>query len=92
MMKRILLATTALLAACSQFSSGIAEPPATVGATAKEEWYPSRFGPDDRLGAMNNLSPEKTAEAAKLITTGKTYALGQVTGKRHRPMARALSP
>lgn len=81
-MKRILLATTALLAACSQFSSGIAEPPATVGATAKEEWYPSRFGPDDRLGAMNNLSPEKTAEAAKLITTGKTYALGQVTGKK----------
>lgn len=80
-MKRILLATTALLAACSQFSSGIAEPPATVGAAAKEEWYPSRFGPEDRLGAMNNLSPEKTAEAAKLITTGKTYALGQVTGK-----------
>lgn len=81
-MKRILLATTALLAACSQFSSGIAEPPATAGAAAKEEWYPSRFGPDDRLGAMNNLSPEKTAEAAKLITTGKTYALGQVTGKK----------
>jgi kynurenine formamidase len=81
-MKRILLATTALLAACSQFSSGIAEPPATAGATAREEWYPSRFGPDDRLGAMNNLTPEKTAEAAKLITTGKTYALGQVTGKK----------
>lgn len=81
-MKRILLATTALLAACSQFSSGIAEPPATAGAAAKEEWYPSRFGPVDRLGAMNNLSPEKTAEAAKLITTGKTYALGQVTGKK----------
>jgi kynurenine formamidase len=81
-MKRILLATTALLAACSNFSSGIAEPPATAGAAAKEDWYPSRFGPDDRLGAMNNLSPEKTAEAAKLITTGKTYALGQVTGKK----------
>lgn len=80
-MKRILLATTALLAACSQFSSGIAEPPATAGAAAKEEWYPSRYGPEDRIGAMNNLSPEKTAEAAKLITTGKTYALGQVTGK-----------
>jgi len=80
-MKRILLATTALLAACSQFSSGIAEPPVTKDVAARGEWYPSRYGPDDRLGAMNNLSPEKTAEAAKLITTGKTYALGQVTGK-----------
>ncbi|MFN7180794.1 cyclase family protein [Hyphomonas sp.] len=80
-MKRILLATTALLAACSQLSSGIAEPPVTSEAAVRGEWYPSRYGPDDRLGAMNNLSPEKTAEAAKLITTGKTYALGQVTGK-----------
>lgn len=82
-MKRILLATTALLAACSQFSGGVvAEPPATTSAEAPREWYPSRYGPDDRLGAMNNLTPEKTAEAAKLITTGKTYALGQVTGRK----------
>ena len=44
------------------------------------DWYPSKYGADDRLGAINNLSPEKTAEAAKLITTGKTYALGMVTG------------
>ncbi|MFN4224932.1 MAG: cyclase family protein [Hyphomonas sp.] len=81
-MKRILLATTALLAACSQLSSGIAEPKTTGTAAAREEWYPSRYGPEDRLGAMNNLSPEKTAEAARLITTGKTYALGQVTGRQ----------
>lgn len=82
-MKRILLATTALLAACSHFSSVEAEAPAAAAKTEikSEGWYPSRYGADDRLGAMNNLSPEKTAEAAKLITTGKTYALGQVTGK-----------
>ncbi|MEL7129615.1 MAG: cyclase family protein [Pseudomonadota bacterium] len=41
----------------------------------------SRFGPDDRLGALNHLTPEKTADAAKLISTGKTYALGMVTGR-----------
>jgi kynurenine formamidase len=81
-MKRFLLATTALLAACTQFSSGIAEPPVTSEAAASEGWYPSRYGAGDRLGAMNNLTPEKTAEAAKLITTGKTYALGQVTGRK----------
>lgn len=83
-MKRILLAATALLAACAGISNGVAEAP---GAAAKAEtksdaWYPSRYGAADRLGAMNNLSPEKTAEAAKLITTGKTYALGQVTGPK----------
>jgi kynurenine formamidase len=83
-MKRILLATTALLAACSSFSNGAAEAPAAAAKTEikSEGWYPSRYGADDRLGAMNNLSPEKTAEAAKLITSGKTYALGQVTGRK----------
>ena len=59
----------ASLAACS------------VGAQETENWYPSKYGADDRLGALNNLSPEKTAEAAKLITTGKTYSLGMVTGR-----------
>lgn len=47
----------------------------------KPDWATSKFGPDDRLGAMNYLTPEKTAAAAKLITTGKTYALGMVTGR-----------
>ena len=47
---------------------------------AKESWYPSRYGADDTLGAINNLSPAKVLEAARLITTGKTYALGVETG------------
>lgn len=45
-----------------------------------EDWYPSRYGADDTLGAINNLSPEKVTQAAKLVTTGKTYALGVETG------------
>jgi kynurenine formamidase len=82
-MKRILIATTALLAACSSLSNGAAEAPAAAAPEAESEgWYPSRYGAEDRLGAMNNLSAEKTAEAAKLVTTGKTYALGQVTGPK----------
>ncbi len=48
---------------------------------AEPDWKASKFGEEDRLGAMNYLSPEKTASAAKLITTGKTYALGMVTGR-----------
>ncbi|MGB3624965.1 MAG: cyclase family protein [Henriciella sp.] len=53
----------------------------TVSAQDAESWYPSEYGPGDRLGAVANLSAEKTAEAAKLITTGKTYALGMITSR-----------
>lgn len=54
-----------------------------LGAVADEHstWYPSKHGADDRLGAVNYLSEAKTAEAAKLITRGKTFALGMVTGR-----------
>lgn len=45
------------------------------------DWNTAKYGADDRLGAVNNLSPEKTAAAAKLITTGKTYSLGMITGR-----------
>ncbi|WP_300376864.1 cyclase family protein [Henriciella sp.] len=61
--------TVAALCACS------------AHAQEAESWHPSKYGPDDRLGALNNLSPEKTASAAKLITTGKSYSLGMVTGR-----------
>ena len=44
------------------------------------DWYPSRYGADDTLGAINNLSPDIVRKAAKLIKTGKTYALGVETG------------
>lgn len=43
-------------------------------------WYPSKYGADDTLGAINNLSVEKTLAAARLIKTGKSYSLGVVTG------------
>jgi kynurenine formamidase len=45
-----------------------------------DNWYPSKYGADDTLGAINNLSPELVVKAAKLVTTGKTYALGVETG------------
>lgn len=49
---------------------------------AAEDWYPSRYGADDTLGAINNLSPEKLVQAAKLVTQGKTYRLGVETGPK----------
>jgi kynurenine formamidase len=52
-----------------------------TGGDKSHSWYPSKYGGADRLGAVNNLSDAKTAEAAKLITRGKTFSLGMVTGR-----------
>lgn len=45
-----------------------------------DDWYPSKYGADDTLGAINNLSPGIVVDAAKLVTEGKTYPLGVETG------------
>ena len=47
---------------------------------AQERWYPSRFGPQDTLGAVNNLSPEGVRRAAGLVKLGKVYSLAVPTG------------
>ena len=49
-------------------------------AQAADDWYPSKYGAADTIGAANNLSPEGAAAAAKLVKLGKVYALGVVTG------------
>ena len=48
-------------------------------AAMGEPWYPSRYGAADRLGALNNLSAEKTRQAAGLVTEGKVYSLAVVS-------------
>jgi kynurenine formamidase len=50
-------------------------------ALAEDRWYPSKWGKDDTLGAINELSPEGVIRAAKLVKTGKTYSLGVDTGR-----------
>jgi len=45
-----------------------------------DDWFPSKYGAQDTLGAINNLSADKVKQAAGLIKTGKTYALGVETG------------
>jgi len=53
----------------------------TLAASATgEDWYPSKHGAEDTLGAINHLSAEKVLKAVKLVKTGKTYPLGVVTG------------
>lgn len=50
-----------------------------------------RWGPDDELGTLNFITPEKVAHAARLVQTGRVIALGiplqrngPQSGNRHR--------
>lgn len=54
---------------------------ASVSMATDENWYPSRYGAEDRIGALNNLSPETVIETAKLITSGKVYSLAVETNE-----------
>jgi len=42
----------------------------------------SKFGPDDQIGNVNYITPEKTLSATKLVTKGKAYRLGIETEKK----------
>ncbi|WP_339858349.1 cyclase family protein [Pseudohongiella acticola] len=54
---------------------GLAMGSVTTFANA-QDWVPSRYGADDRMGAANNLSADGVLAASQLITTGKVYSLG----------------
>ncbi len=47
-----------------------------------DSWYPSRFGADDEIGALNFLKPEKIIEATSLIKSGTSYSLAVPTGPK----------
>ncbi len=58
-----------------------AQQPTTPAPSPSASWYPSKWGKDDTLGAINELSPAKVVEAAQLVKTGKTYSLGVEVSK-----------
>lgn len=45
---------------------------------AREVWWPSEWGKDDELGALNRLTPAKVLEAAQLIERGIVYDMARV--------------
>jgi kynurenine formamidase len=51
-----------------------------VTAARADDWYPSRYGVGDTLGAIHRLSAGKVLEAVGLVTVGKVYSLGVETG------------
>lgn len=42
------------------------------------QWWPSRYGPDDELGAGNELTPERTMAALKIPREGRKIELAQL--------------
>jgi kynurenine formamidase len=43
-----------------------------------DSWHPSRFGPDDVLGAFNLITPQSILAALALVKQGKVYDLSHV--------------
>ena len=41
-------------------------------------WQPSPYGPDDQIGMLNEITPKKTAGAARLVRSGQVYDLSHV--------------
>src|SRR5207253_2136386 len=41
-------------------------------------WWPSRYGPDDEAGALNEITPAKVLEAVRLVRQGRVYDLAHV--------------
>lgn len=42
-----------------------------------DRWWPSRYGEGDELGTLNEITPAKTVEAARLAREGVVYDLGR---------------
>lgn len=54
----------------------------SANSALADNWFVKKFGKNDELGHANYLTKAKTKQAAKLVTKGKVYQLGMVTGPK----------
>ena len=47
-------------------------------ATTTDGWWPSRYGPDDQAGALNEITRELVRQAVGLVRRGQVYDLAHV--------------
>jgi kynurenine formamidase len=50
----------------------------TATPSTREAWWPSRYGPDDQAGALNEITPAARVRAAGLVREGRVYDLAHV--------------
>ncbi|HXQ92996.1 MAG TPA: cyclase family protein [Nitrososphaerales archaeon] len=43
-----------------------------------DNWYPSKWGAEDEVGALGAINPSKIIQAARLVKNGKTYNLAHI--------------
>lgn len=63
------------------FAASVLLPLSQIYAQQKPCATASAFGPDDQIGNVRYITPDKTLAATKLVTTGKAYRLGIETNK-----------
>ena len=51
-------------------------------AQAIESCHKSKWGPDDQVGALNNITPADVLNAAKLVKRGKAVRMGIETNSK----------
>ena len=74
------MAMVVMMSCLSETAIAQQTPPTAAPSSHTEPWWNSKYGEADTIGALNNLSPKIVKDAARLIKTGKTYALGVPTG------------
>ena len=47
-------------------------------APLEENWFPTEWGPDDKVGAPNRTTPEMVLDAVELVKQGKVATLGKL--------------
>lgn len=71
----------AALAAAGLLSQVVDPVMAAESVKAAEDWYPSRYGPNDLVGAVNNLDQNHTRSASTLVDKGRVYSLAVTLNK-----------
>ena len=51
----------------------------SVGLPSGEQpWWPSRYGGDDQVGTLNEITAQRVIEAVRLVRKGKVVSLGRI--------------
>jgi hypothetical protein len=56
----------------------LAERDVLLVADEQAPWWPSRYGADDQIGSINEITPMAIVAAARLVRHGKVFDLGRV--------------
>ena len=47
-------------------------------ADDQQPWWPSRYGADDQIGSLNEITPAHIVAAARLVRQGRVFDLGRI--------------